>query len=106
MQIFFVTIDFVLEIYTWILVALAALDLLRGFGVIDAQTGPLGAVYRFLYKATAPALWPIRRLMPELGGVDLSPVRLIAVWAQETDLASATSLPQRARPIRQPMGPR
>jgi hypothetical protein len=56
MQIFFVTIDFVLEIYTWILVALAALDLLRGFGVIDAQTGPLEAVYRYLYKPTALAL--------------------------------------------------
>jgi YggT family protein len=79
MQAFFVIIDFVLEIYSWMLVALAVLDLLRGFGVIDLQTRPLEGAYRFFYKATVPALWPIRQLMPELGGVDLSPVISIVI---------------------------
>lgn len=79
MQAFFVIIDFVLEIYSWILVALAVFDLLRGFGMIDVQTRPLEVIYRFFYRATAPALWPIRQLMPELGGVDLSPVISIVI---------------------------
>ena len=79
MKSFFVGIDIVLEICCWIVVAFAALDLLGGYGAIDPREGRLAALRRYLDKATASALWPIRRLMPSLGGVDLSPIILIVV---------------------------
>ena len=36
--------------------------------------GPVASVYSFLYAITEPVLGPVRRMMPPLGGLDLSPI--------------------------------
>jgi uncharacterized protein YggT (Ycf19 family) len=71
-----VGVDIGLEIYCWILVALATLQLLRGFKVIDLRSGPIVVIYAGLEKATAITLWPFRKILPA-SGVDISPVLLI-----------------------------
>ena len=77
MQSLVVLIDSVVNIYIWLLIASAVLSWLVAFNVINTRNRFVYAVGDFLYRVTEPALRPIRRVMPNLGGVDLSPVVLI-----------------------------
>jgi YggT family protein len=70
-------IDLVIQIYTWVLIASAVLSWLLAFGIINRHSPIVSQVGRFLYQVTEPVLRPIRRFVPLIGGVDLSPLILI-----------------------------
>ena len=70
-------IDVVFEIYIWLLIASAILSWLVAFNVINTQNKFVYTVMNFLWRVTEPALRPIRKIMPNLGGVDISPIILI-----------------------------
>ena len=70
-------IDAVLSIYIWLLIASAILSWLVAFNIINTSNRVVYAIGDFLYRITEPALRPIRRIMPNLGGIDISPVILI-----------------------------
>jgi YggT family protein len=74
-------IDTVLSVYMWIVIASAILSWLVAFNVINTRNRFVYSVGDALYKLTEPALRPIRRILPTLGGVDLSPVVLILLLA-------------------------
>jgi YggT family protein len=66
------------------------LSWLIGFNVVNQFNPAVQAVQRFVYAATEPLLAPIRRYMPDLGGLDISPfVLLIGVYAVEVILIRA-----------------
>lgn len=67
----------VLNIYTYIIVASAIFSWLYAFGIINTGNQAISMIGRSLYQLTEPALAPIRRIMPNLGGLDLSPVVLL-----------------------------
>ena len=67
----------VIWIYTWVLIVSAVLSWLVAFGIVNRHNAVVSQVGRFCYKATEPALRPIRRFVPLIGGVDLSPLILI-----------------------------
>ena len=67
----------ILDIYIWLLIAAAVLSWLIAFNVVNTRNQFVGMVADFLYRITEPALRPIRRRMPTLGGIDLSPAILI-----------------------------
>jgi YggT family protein len=69
--------DTVVTLYIYVLVANAVFSWLVAFNVINSRNGVVATIGDFLYRATEPALRPIRRRMPDLGGIDLSPVILI-----------------------------
>ncbi len=69
--------DTVITLYIYVLVANAIFSWLVAFNVINTRNGIVAAIGDFLYKVTEPALAPIRRRLPDLGGIDLSPVVLI-----------------------------
>lgn len=69
--------DTVITLYIYILVANAIFSWLVAFNVINARNGIVATIGDFLYRVTEPALAPIRRRLPDLGGIDLSPVVLI-----------------------------
>ncbi len=75
----------VLTIYFWIVVIAAIYQTLASFGVIDTRNRMVWTIGDFLYRATEPALRPIRRILPDLGGIDFSPwilcllIRLAAI---------------------------
>ncbi|ABC92657.1 MULTISPECIES: YggT family protein [Rhizobium] len=75
----FQTIDLVLNIYTWILIASAVFSWLYAFNVINSSNQFVNSVGMFLYNVTEPALKPIRRLLPNLGGIDISPIILLVI---------------------------
>ena len=72
-----VLIDKVIDIYTWIVIAGAIMSWLVAFGVVNTRNQFIRYVVDFLYKVTEPVLRPIRRVLPNLGGVDISPVILL-----------------------------
>ncbi|MBV8704373.1 MAG: YggT family protein [Acetobacteraceae bacterium] len=74
---FFWLIDRAVDIYIWVVIAAAVFSMLAGFGVIDTRNRLVWTIGDFLYRATDPALRPIRNLLPNLGGIDISPVILI-----------------------------
>jgi YggT family protein len=67
----------VIRFYIWIVIAAAAYSMLAAFGVIDTRNRVVWTIGDFLYRATDPALRPIRRFLPNLGSVDISPIILI-----------------------------
>jgi YggT family protein len=69
----------VLDLYVWLLIASAILSWLIAFNVVNTRNQFVAAVVEFLYRITEPVLAPIRRLMPNLGGLDISPIILILI---------------------------
>ena len=70
-------IDTVIDIYTWIVIASAIMSWLVAFGVVNMRNQFIRMLGDVLYRLTEPALRPIRRVLPNLGGIDISPVILI-----------------------------
>lgn len=66
-----------LNIYVWIIIASAIFSWLYAFNVVNARNQFVAAIGNFLYQATEPLLRPIRRFMPDLGTIDISPIVLL-----------------------------
>jgi YggT family protein len=66
-----------LQLYIYILIGTAVLSWLIAFNVVNMRNQFVHMVWDFLYRITEPALRPIRNIMPNLGGIDISPVILI-----------------------------
>ena len=67
----------VMMLYFWMILIQVVMSWLVAFNVINTQNRFVYTVGSFLHRITEPALGPIRRLLPNLGGIDLSPVVLI-----------------------------
>jgi len=67
----------VIQFYIWIVIISAILSWLIAFNVVNTHNRFVYTVGDALYRITDPALRPIRRYMPDLGGIDISPVVLI-----------------------------
>jgi YggT family protein len=68
-----------LQLYIYLLIAAAVLSWLVAFNVVNARNQFVAMVGDFLYRVTEPVLRPIRNMMPNLGGIDISPVILILI---------------------------
>jgi YggT family protein len=66
-----------LNLYVWILIASAVLSWLIAFNVVNTRNQFVSTVWDFLYRITEPALRPIRNMLPNLGGIDISPIILL-----------------------------
>ncbi|HSO41582.1 MAG: YggT family protein [Rhodospirillales bacterium] len=67
----------VIELFIWALVISAVLSWLVAFNVVNTRNRFVYMVGDFLHRVTEPALRPIRRIIPNLGGIDISPLILI-----------------------------
>ena len=72
-------ISTVITIFIWLLIAQAVLSWLLAFGVVNRYNRVVASVNDFLWRITEPVLRPIRSVLPDLGGIDISPVILILV---------------------------
>ncbi len=75
----FQTIDLALNIYTWILIGSAIFSWLYAFNVVNSGNQFVNSIGLFLFNVTDPVLKPIRRLLPNLGGIDISPIILLLI---------------------------
>jgi len=77
MHALFWLVDTALSLFVWELIIGAVVSLLIAFNVLDTRNRAVWAIADFFHRLTEPALRPIRRLIPNLGGIDISPVVLI-----------------------------
>ncbi len=68
---------FALQIYLYILFAAVIVSWLYAFNIVNQQNQFVGMIANALYGLTEPVLRPIRRLLPDLGGIDISPIGVI-----------------------------
>ena len=79
MRALFLVIDLALELYVWIVIAMAIFSWLVAFNVVNTRNQVVAMIGDFLYRITEPALRPIRNMLPNLGGIDISPVILFLI---------------------------
>ena len=72
-------IALVINLFIWVVIISAILSWLIAFNVVNTSNRFVYTVADMLYRITEPALRPIRSFMPNLGGIDISPVILILV---------------------------
>jgi YggT family protein len=68
---------FVIDLYWYVVIAAAIMSWLITFGVVNTYNRVVYVINDFLYRVTEPALRPLRRFVPNLGGVDITPVILL-----------------------------
>ncbi|MBI1393143.1 MAG: YggT family protein [Alphaproteobacteria bacterium] len=73
----FMLIDAILQLYQFAVFIMVIMSWLLSFNVINRHNQFVDAIWRALVAVTEPLLAPIRRVMPNLGGLDLSPVVLL-----------------------------
>lgn len=69
--------DSVVTLVIWAVILSAILSWLVGFNIINVHNRLVYIIVDSLQRLTEPLLLPIRRLLPNLGGIDLSPIILI-----------------------------
>lgn len=67
----------IIDLYTWVIIASAVLSWLIAFGVVNTHNRFVYLLADGLHRLTEPALRPIRQIVPDLGGIDISPIVLI-----------------------------
>jgi YggT family protein len=67
-------IDYVLGLYLLLLIVYVVMGLLINFGVVNAYNRAVSMIYEFLMRITEPVLRPVRRILPNMGPIDLSPL--------------------------------
>ncbi|RJT39600.1 YggT family protein [Mesorhizobium waimense] len=73
------TLIYALSLYWWIIIASAIFSWLYAFNVVNSRNQFVSNIGNVLYRLTEPALRPIRRFMPDLGGVDISPIIVLLI---------------------------
>lgn len=73
----FALIDLVLGFYVYILIGSAIFSWLFAFNVVNPRNQIVSTIGNALYQLTEPVLRPIRRVIPTMGGLDLSPLVVI-----------------------------
>jgi YggT family protein len=72
-------ISYLLTLYIYILIAAAVLSWLVAFNVVNSRNPIVMTIGEFLYRITEPVLRPIRNMLPNLGGIDVSPIIVILI---------------------------
>ena len=72
-----VVIHNIIQLYWWIIVIGVILSWLISFNIINTQNQFVALIYRITWQLTEPALAPIRRILPNFGGLDFSPIVLL-----------------------------
>ena len=70
-------IDMILQILVWVIIAQVIISWLVAFNVINTQSNFVRTVLDVLDRLTAPLYRPIRKILPDFGGIDFSPIILI-----------------------------
>ncbi|MCB1385487.1 MAG: YggT family protein [Nitratireductor sp.] len=75
----FLVLDTVLETYKWVLIVSVIFSWLYAFNIVNPGNQVVGTIGSILYQLTEPVLRPIRRFLPDLGAIDISPIILFLI---------------------------
>ena len=84
LTIVFNVVEELLSLYRWAVILAAVFSILVSFGVLDTRNRLVWTVGDFLYRITEPALRPLRRIVPSIGNIDITPIiLLVIIWAAQ-----------------------
>jgi YggT family protein len=63
-----------IDLYTWVIILMVIMSWLTAFNVLNPRSPFVAQVDRALYAITNPVMGPIRRIIPSIGGLDISPL--------------------------------
>ncbi|MDE2578041.1 MAG: YggT family protein [Hyphomicrobiales bacterium] len=66
-----------LQLYQYVIVAVAIMSWLIAFDVVNTRNNVVSAIWNSLNALTEPLLRPIRRMLPPMAGLDISPIILL-----------------------------
>jgi YggT family protein len=69
--------DQLVFIVFWLVIAMVIMSWLLAFNVLNNSNSVVRQINYGLHRLTEPLLGPIRRRMPDLGGIDISPIVLL-----------------------------
>ena len=78
----------IVDFFIWTIILSALMSWLIGFNIVNINNKLIYIIADFLNRLTEPFLSPIRRILPYLGGIDLSPVILILLLIFLKDLVN------------------
>jgi YggT family protein len=87
----FLILHWLIQAVIWLIIANAILSWLVAFDVINLRNRMAGQVVYYLDRITSPIMRPLRRVIPPLGGIDITPVIVIIVL-QAADVALLPAL--------------
>ena len=64
---------YIINLFKWAVILAALFSMLAAFGVLDTRNRVVWMIGDFLYRVTEPVLRPVRNILPNFGGIDLSP---------------------------------
>ena len=73
------TLNFIINIIWFVVIASAIFSWLYAFNVINTRNEAINMIGRSLYQVTEPIYRPIRRILPNMGGLDLSPLVVLVI---------------------------
>ncbi len=82
----------IIDLYTWVVIIGVIMSWLIHFNVINLSNQFVRMIYEMMIRLTEPLLAPIRRFMPDLGGIDISPVLLILLLIFAKDVVARMAL--------------
>lgn len=90
MEAFLKVILAAINIYWWIVILAVVFSWLYAFNVINSRNQFVDSVGKALFQLTEPVFRPIRRLLPDLGGVDISPIIVLLILYFLTEFIATT----------------
>ncbi len=79
MQILLEIVDILLTVVTWFIIIQIVLSWLIAFNVISTHNDIVRQMVESLHKITEPLFRPVRKIMPDLGMIDLAPMVVLLV---------------------------
>jgi YggT family protein len=80
-------ISYLLWLYVYVLLAAVVLSWLVAFNVVNPRHPFVAMLGEFLYRVTEPVLRPIRNALPNMGGIDISPMVVVLIIMFITNVA-------------------
>ena len=74
MQPIIIVLIYALDLYKYVIIASAVMSWLIAFNVVNIRNDVVRSIWNTLVALTEPLLRPIRRFLPNMGGIDVSPV--------------------------------
>ena len=72
-------VSYLLTLYVYVVIAMAIMSSLIAFNVVNTRNQIVHMIAEVLYRLTEPALRPIRQFLPNMGGIDISPIILFLI---------------------------
>jgi len=63
-----------IDLYIWVIIAMVIMSWLTAFNVLNPRSPFVAQIDRALYALTNPVFGPVRRIIPSIGGLDISPI--------------------------------